>query len=172
LGRGIRGCNIHPGKKRGAAVGPTKRGKGTKCLVVVDGKGIPLGSYTDSASPAEIKLLDKVLAEIKIPKKGPGRPRTRPKRVIGDKAYDSDPERKRLRRRGVNLLAPHRKNHRNVNRQDDRLWDRYRRRYIVERTFSWIGNYRRLVVRYENHINMFVAFIQMACIMVTLKKCL
>jgi transposase len=140
--------------------------------VVVDGKGIPLGSYTDSASPAEIKLLDKVLAEIKIPKKGPGRPRTRPKRVTGDKAYDSDPARKRLRKRGVSLLSPHRKNHRNVNRQDDRLWDRYKRRYIVERTFSWIGNYRRLVVRYEYHINMFVAFFQMACIMVTLRKCL
>jgi transposase len=74
--------------------------------------------------------------------------------------------------KGINLLVPHRKNHRNVNRQDDRLWDRYRRRYTVEQTFSWITNYRPIVVRYENHINMFVAFFQMACIMATLKKCL
>jgi transposase len=92
--------------------------------------------------------------------------------VIGDKAYDSDPARKRLRKRGINLLVPHRKNHRNVNRQDDRLWDRYRRRYTIERTFSWITGYRRIVVRYEHDINMFVAFFQLACVMVTLKKCL
>jgi len=92
--------------------------------------------------------------------------------VIGDKAYDSAPHRERLRQRGINLLSPHRKNHRNVNRQDDRLWDRYKRRYIVERTFSWLGTFRRLVVRYENHFSMFLAFIEMACIMITMRKCL
>jgi transposase len=46
----------------------------------------------------------KALGEIRVPRQGPGRPRTRPKRVIGDKAYDSDPARKRLRQRGTNLL--------------------------------------------------------------------
>jgi transposase len=159
-------------QKRGAAVGKTKRGKGTKHLVVVDGQGIPLGSHTDSASPAEIRLLEKVMADIRVPKKGPGRPKTRPPRVIGDKAYDSDPHRKKLRKRGINLLSPHRKNNKNVNRQDDRLWDRYRRRYIVERTFAWLGCFRRLVVRYENHINMFVAFLELGIVMLTLRKCL
>jgi transposase len=92
--------------------------------------------------------------------------------VIGDKAYDSDEARRRLKRRGISLLVPHRKNHRNVNRQDDRLWDRYKRRYIVERTFAWFGAFRRLVVRYENHINMFVAFLQLACVIITMRKCL
>jgi transposase len=139
---------------------------------VVDGQGIPLGSHTASASPAEITLLEEVMRDIRVPKQGPGRPRTRPKRVIGDKAYDSDPARKRMRKRGINLLAPHRQNHRNVNRQDDRLWDRYKRRYIVERTFAWLGNYRRLVVRWENHISMFLAFLELGIAMLVLKKCL
>ncbi len=150
----------------------TKRGKGTKYVVVVDGQGISLGSHTDSASPAEITLLEKVMADIRVPKKGSGRPRTRPTRVIGDKAYDSDPHRKHLRKRGVNLLSPHRKNHRNVNRQDDRLWDRYRRRYVVERTFARLRNVRRLVVRYENHINIFIAFLELGIAILVLKKCL
>ncbi len=92
--------------------------------------------------------------------------------MIGDKAYDSDPVRKRLKKRGISLLVPHRKNHRNVNRQDDRLWDHYRRRYIVERTFGWITNFRRIVVRYDNHVTMFVAFFQLACIMTIVGKCL
>jgi len=139
-------------------------------MVVVDGQGIPLGSYTDSASPAEVRLAETTIQQIKVPKKGPGRPRTRPKRVIGDKAYDSDPLRKRLRKRGINLLSPHRRNHRNVNRQDDRLWDRYKRRYIVERTFSWFGNFRRLVIRYEHQDFMYDAFIQVACIIIVVKR--
>ena len=170
LGRVIHRCELLPRKKRGPAVGKTKRGKGTKCMVVVDGKGLPLGSHTDSASPAEVRLAEKTLQQIKVPKKGPGRPRTRPKRVIGDKAYDSDPLRKRLRKRGINLLSPHRRNHRNYNRQDDRLWDRYRRRYTVERTFSWFGNFRRIVVRYEHQVCMYEAFIQIACIMIVIKR--
>jgi|WetSurSiteA1Bulk_404760.scaffolds.fasta_scaffold37305_2 hypothetical protein len=56
-----------------------------------DGKGIPLGSHTDSAASAEVRLAEKTLQQIKIPNKGQGMPRARPKRVIGDKAYDSDP---------------------------------------------------------------------------------
>lgn len=92
--------------------------------------------------------------------------------MIADKAYDSDAARKRLKKRGISLLVPHRKNHRNVNRQDDRLWNHYRRRYIVERTFGWITNFRRIVVRYDNHVNMFVAFFQLACVMTIVGKCL
>jgi len=159
-------ASFFPAKKGSSG----QRGKGTKCMVVVDGKGLPLGSHTDSASPAEVRLAEKTLQQIKVPKKGPGRPRTRPKRVIGDKAYDSDPLRKRLRKRGINLLSPHRRNHRNYNRQDDRLWDRYRRRYTVERTFSWFGNFRRIVVRYEHQVCMYEAFIQIACIMIVIKR--
>ena len=154
------------------AVGKTKRGKGTRYLVVVDGQGIPLGSHTDSASPAEVRLLDKVMADIRVPKKGPGRPRTNPTRVIGDKGYDSKLARNCMRQKGVNLLVPYRKNNKNVNRQDDRLWDRYRRRYIVERTFAWMGTFRRLIIRYENHISMFVAFLQLAFAFITMRKCL
>ncbi len=172
LGRSVCGCELLPGKKGGAGLGKTKRGKGSKCMVLVNGQGIRLGSHTDSASPAEIKLLDKVIGEVRVPKRGPGRPRTRPKRIIGDKAYDSDPARRPLRKRGITLLVPHRKNFRNINRQDDLLRDRYRRRYTVERTFAWVTNYRRIVVRYDNHIKMFVAFFQLACVMTTLNQCL
>jgi transposase len=50
--------------------------------------------------------------------------------------------------------------------------DGYRRRFIVERTFAWIMSYRRIVVRYDNHIGMFIAFFQLACVMITLRKCL
>ena len=45
-----------------------------------------------------------------MPRTGAGRPKTRPKRIIADKAYDSDPLRQRLKQRGIVLFSPHRRN--------------------------------------------------------------
>jgi len=46
------------------------------------------------------------------------------------------------------------------------------RRYTVKIMLKWVTNYRRIVIRYENHINVFVASFQLACVMATLNKCL
>ena len=74
-------------------------------MVVVDGKGVPLGITIASASPAEVTLVDQTLATIRVPRSGRGRPRSRPSRMIGDKAYDSDPLRARLAQRSIELIA-------------------------------------------------------------------
>src|SRR3989454_12219210 len=79
----------------------------------------------------------------------PGRPRQKPDRVIGDGGYDSDPLRERLARRGIALIAPHHKNRTRPRTQDGRALRRYKRRWIVERTIGWVGNFSRLVVRYD-----------------------
>src|SRR6266850_1716978 len=100
-------------EKRGCGVGKTKRGKGTKWMVVVDGRCLPLGNYLHSASPAEVKLAETTLATIRVGRRHhAGRPRQKPVRVIADKAYDSDPLRKRLRQRGIELIYPHKRLHR------------------------------------------------------------
>ena len=70
-------------EKRGAAVGPTKRGKGTKLMAVADASGLPLAVHTTSASPAEVTLVQATLEQSFVAE--------RPERLIGDKAYDSDP---------------------------------------------------------------------------------
>src|SRR2546427_2116640 len=89
-------------EKRGCGVGKIKRGKGTKWMVAVDGRGLPLGEYLHSASPAEVRLAETTLAAIRVGRRHyPGRPRQKPMRVIADKAYDSDPLRERLARRGT-----------------------------------------------------------------------
>jgi transposase len=44
--------------------------------------------------------------------------------------------------------------------------------YVAERAFTWITNYRRIVARYENHINIFAAFFRIARAMIALRKCL
>src|SRR5512147_3240945 len=104
LGRDVHGRQFRPGEKRGAAVGKTKRGKGTKWMVLVDGQGVPLGALLASASPHEVTLAEATLARVKVPRRR-GRPRTKPQRIIADKGYDSDPLRGRLKQRGIELIA-------------------------------------------------------------------
>jgi transposase len=139
-------------------------------MVVVDGQGVPLGVHLDAASPAEVNLLEPTLATIAVPRAGPGRPRQKPERVIADKGYDSDPLRARLKRRGIELIAPHRRNRKKPKTQDGRKLRRYRRRWKVERTFAWFGNYRRLLVRWERHLKMYLAFFHLACLLITLNR--
>ena len=95
---------------------------------------------------------------------------SRPKRLILDRGYDSDPLRARLTERGIEVICPHRRNRKKPKTQDGRKLRRYKRRWKVERTFAWLGNYRRLVVRYERHLKIYRAFFHLACVMVTLKK--
>jgi transposase len=139
-------------------------------MVVVDGAGIPVGNLLDSASPAEVTLVEATLETIAVPRQGRGRPRKRPERLIYDKACDADALRKRLARRGIDLMCPHRKNRTKPSMQDGRKLRRYKRRWKVERTLAWLGNFRRLVVRWERHITMYRAFFHVACLLITLKK--
>ena len=143
-----------PGPKKGALVGKTKRGKGTKLMVVADGQGVPLGVELASASPHEVTLIEPLLAQIAVPRGGPGRPRSRFPRLIYDRAADSDPLRDRLAKRGIDLICPHRKNRKKPKRQDGRKLRRYKRRYIIERTVGWLSSFRRLVTRYERKSSM------------------
>ena len=64
-------------------------------MVLVDGQGLPLGVRLESASPGEATLAEATLQEVRVPRPK-GRPRQKPKRVIADRAYDSDPLRERL----------------------------------------------------------------------------
>ena len=139
-------------------------------MVVVDGQGIPLGSSLTSASPAEVTLAEETLNRISVPRKGRGRPKQRPQRLIADRAYDSDPLRKRLKTIKIDLIVPHRKNRKKPKTQDGRKLRRYRKRWKVERTIAWLGNFRRLIVRHERHIRMYRAFFHLACIMIVLNR--
>ena len=152
-------------------MGKTKKGKGTKWMVVVDGQGVPLACHLDSASPAEVTLLERTLDNVDVqPADGRRRP-PQPERLVCDKGYDSDGLRERLLfERGIELVCPHRRNRKRAPLQDRRKLRRYRRRWKVERTFAWLGNFRRLVVRYERSLKMYRAFFHVACLVITLRQ--
>ena len=169
----VLGRQFCSGQKMGSAVGKTRRGKGTKWMVVVDGQGLPLGNDLHSASPAEVRLAEGTLQTIRVGRRHrPGRPRQKPRRVIADGGYDSDPLRERLARRGIEWIAPHHKNRTRPATQDGRSLRRYKRRWIVERTIGWLGNYRRLVVRYDRSLTIYQAFFHIACFMIVLRRVL
>ena len=89
--------------------------------------------------------------------------------LIRDKADDSDPLDTTLRGRGIEMVAPHRKNRKRPVTQDGRRLRRYKRRFKVEHFFSWIEDFQRLVVRWEYHAENYLGFVHLACIRVLIK---
>ena len=145
-------------------MGPTKRGKGTKLMAVADRFGFPLAACAASASPHESTLVaatldSRFVAEL-------------PERLIGDRAYDADPLDDALALLGVAMIAPHRRGRTRPKTQDGRPLRRFRRRWKVERLFAWLGNFRRLVVRYERHALNYLGFVHLGCILILLRKAL
>jgi transposase len=133
-------------------------------MAVADRFGLPLAIHASSASPHEIKLVKPTLNYRFVKEK--------PRRLIGDKAFDSDPLDKELRAENIELIAPHKANRVKPPTQDGRMLRRYRRRWKVERLFSWMQNFRRLVVRYEYYIENLLGFIHLGCILILLRRCL
>jgi len=111
-------------------------------MVLADGKGTPLGICVEAASPAEVKLLERTLDAVKV-KRGRGERRRphKPERLIADRAYDSNPARALLVKREIEPIIPRRKNNRVATHQDGRKLRRYKRRWIIERTNSWLQNF-------------------------------
>jgi transposase len=54
--------------------------------------------------------------------------------------------------------------------QDGRALRRYKRRWVVERFFAWLHNSRRLVTRWERHVENFVALLQLGCMRILLNR--
>lgn len=150
-------------QKRGAAVGKTKKGKGTKIMGLADRNGLPIALCISSATPHEVTLIDKLLMHRFTS--------SLPKKMVGDKAYDSDKHDKNLKdHHGIELVAPHRKGRKKPKTQDGRKLRCYKRRWKIERLFAWLQNSRRLLTRFEYKEANFLAFIQLACIRILIRR--
>ena len=143
-------------------MGKTKRGKGSKLMAVADRFGLPLAACAASASPHESTLVAATLDSRFLD--------DLPERLIGDRASDADLLDAALADLGVELIAPHRRNRTRPKTPDGRPLRRYRRRWKVERLFAWLGNFRRLVVRYERHALNSLGFVQLGCILILLRQ--
>ena len=130
-------------------------------MAIADRSGFPVALHVDSATPHEVTLVNRTIE---------GRFMVRlPERIIGDKAYDSDPLDAEMAAIGIKMIAPHKANRKKPQTQDGRALRRYRRRWKVERLFAWLQNFRRIVVRWEYHLHNFRGMVQLGCIILLLR---
>jgi transposase len=100
-----------------------------------------------------------------VKRTGRGRPRLRPQRVLGDKAYSSRKIRRYLKQRGIGYTIPRRCDETRTGPFSRTL---YKERNVVERTINRLKQFRRVATRYEKRAVNFLAMITLASIMLWL----
>jgi transposase len=155
------GCFHGAGEKGGAQTGPnpTDRGKpGTKRHMVTDRQGLPLAELLTAANVNETTVLEALIDAV-VPVAGKmGRPRRRPEKLHADKAYRSRKNQEVLRRRGIKsrIARP--------GIESSKKLGKHRR--VVERTYAWVNQMRRLIIRYERRDDIYDAFFRLGCCLI------
>jgi transposase len=138
---------------------PTDRRKlGTKHHVITDAGGILLAVITTGANHHDLTQLLPLFDAIPAIRGKRGRPRKKPDCVQGDRGYDYEPHRIELLSRGIipvlaKRMTPHGSG-----------LGQYR--WVVERTLSWLHQFRRLRVRWERRADIHQAFLLLGCILI------
>ena len=123
--------------------------------MITEACGTPLAMILTAANAHDVTQLLPLIDAIPAVKGKPGRPRRRPQRAQADRAYDSEPHRRELRRRGIEAVLAKR------NTEHGSGLGVFR--WVVERTISWLHQFRRLRIRYERRPEIHEAFMSLAC---------
>ena len=141
---------------------PTDRGKpGSKHHVITDAQGVPLAAGVTGAHRHDVTQLLPLVDRIPPVAGRVGRPRRRPDRVQGDRAYDSQAHRRALRKRGIGSVLARREQ---AHGSGLGVY-----RWVVERTLAWLHQFRRLRVRWERRGDLHEAFLDIGCILICWK---
>lgn len=124
--------------------------------MVTDANGIPLSVRLTGANRHDVTQLLPLVQSIPAIAGKVGRPLQRPDSVIGDRAYDSEPHRRELRRKRIIPLLAQR---RTENGSGLGIY-----RWVVERSLSWLHQNRRLRIRYERRDDIHQAFLVIGCV--------
>ncbi|MFE1585376.1 IS5 family transposase [Streptomyces sp. NPDC058737] len=149
---------VRPPKRGGEATGPSPvdRGKtGSKHQLICDGKGTPFRGITTAANVNDVTQTLALVDGIPPVAGKQGQPRRRPDALLGDKGYDSNPNRRELRKRRILPVIP-RKGAPSI-RELGKL------RYVVEQAFSLLHHFKRLAVRWERRLDLHEALVSLAC---------
>lgn len=149
------------GEPEDHALGRSRGGFGTKLHLVCDGHGTPLAATLTPGQSHESMSAERTLEAVRLPGPGRGRPRTRPRRLAGDKGYSHARIRRYLRRRGIKAVIPTRKDQRGSPRFDRAT---YRRRNVIERCMGWLKESRRVGTRHEKLAVNYLAMVHLAMI--------
>ena len=144
---------------------PTDRGKsGTKRSLLTDGRGIPLAVAVAGANRHDMKLTTPTLEAIMLERPQPTE--EQPQNMCLDKGYDYDEVRDILAEWGY---TAHIRTRGEESKQKKQIPGYRARRWVVERTHSWINRFRRLLIRWEKKVENYLAMLHFACAWITFR---
>ena len=141
----------------GSHTGPSpvdRRKLGSKMHQITDAQGVPLATRITAANVNEVDQLLPLVDAVPNIAGQVGHPRRRPDKLQGDSAYQSAAHEHELRKRHIEPVIGHRR------RTHGSGLGRFR--WFIERTLSWLKQFRRLRIRYERRAGFYYAFWQLA----------
>ncbi len=159
-------------------IGRSRGGLTTKLHLVCDGRGRPLGMMITGGNINDTTMMTAVLEDIRVPRDGKGRPRTRPDRVLADKGYPSKANRAWLRERGIAATIPERDDQIAHRRKKpgrpidfgDQQKERYKGRNVVERCFNKLKQWRGIAMRSDKLLRSYRAAVSLAATLIWIKS--
>ena len=145
---------------------PTDRGKiGPKRRVLTDGHGVPIGLAVDGAHRNDCKLTRETMESIAVERPAPT-PEA-PQGMCLDKGYDYDEVRELLTEFGFTAHIRARGEEAQALKQEAGF---KARRWVVERTHSWMNRFRRVLIRWDKKVRNYLGFLHLACAYITYRQ--
>jgi putative transposase len=145
---------------------PTDRGKiGAKRSVLTEGSGVPIGLAVEGANRNDFKMVRETIES--IPVKRPAPTAAMPQGMCLDKGYDYDEVRDLLAEFGFTAHIRTRAEEAKALKQDAGF---RARRWVVERTHSWMNRFRRVLIRWDKNVRNYLGFLHLACAYITYRQ--
>ncbi|MFJ6438439.1 IS5 family transposase [Streptomyces sp. NPDC091416] len=156
------------------ALGRSRGGLSTKVHLASDSHARPLALHVTAGQAGDAPAFEAVMASIRVPRSGPGRPRTRPDTVLADRAYSSRAIRTHLRRRGIRAVIAQPSDQAGHRRRRGRSGGRppavdaeiYKQRNAVERCISRLKQWRGLAMRTDKLAISYQAALYVAALLI------
>ncbi|WP_437090099.1 IS5 family transposase [Streptomyces sp. enrichment culture] len=174
---GARKKGVH-GEPADHAIGRSRGGLSTKVHLAADGRARPLAFTVTAGQAGDAPAFETVMSRIRVPRRGPGRPRTRPQAVLADRAYSSRAIRSHLRRRGIRAVIPQPSDQVGHRLRRGRLGGRppgfdaeaYKQRNAVERCINRLKQWRGLATRTDKLAITYQAALHLAGILIWTRR--